>query len=516
MAITAGWLRNFFWRKSNPEKGEQLEGPRSLSNESNVALSEGRSLEVSTVFSCIRLLSEIIGSLSLGFYERRGPGKRIARDDHPLAQLLMAPNPFMTGQEYMEAIAAQLCGWGNAYSMVDRNDAKRPVFLWPLQPANMQVIRNGFDSLTYRYTHHDKVKDLEQSRVVHTKGFGTDGIIGLSPLGHARQVLGVQVAAEQYAAKFYAGGGLPSGVMMLDKPLTPQQRKDLLANYGPLVQGEVGGNSLWVLEAFAKYQPISISPEDAQMLMTRQFQVGEIARIFRVPLFLLMEMEKSTSWGTGLEQQNLAFLTYTLRPYLTRIENSLNRWLLSDTERKQFYFEFNIESLLRADSKTRFEVYSSAVQNGLASRNEIRAKENMEPFEGGNVFTVQSNLTPIDKLGKEPTPTASPAAPTAEPGKERRAPQVVVLQTGDSKTADAIKGLATSEQAVAQSLEALAPALDALADEGARANRQQSLTQKVLTDGLAAVKQEIGKPRKAVVDKDGNPIGTVPVDKLEE
>lgn len=511
MAITAGWLRNFFWRKANPERGEQLEGPRSLANESAVALSEGRSLEVSTVFSCIRLLSEIVGSLSLGFYERQGPGRRIARDDHPLAQLLMAPNPFMTGQEYIEAIAAQLCGWGNAYSMVDRNDAKRPVFLWPLQPSNMQVIRNGFDSLTYRYTHHDKVKDLEQSRVVHTKGFGTDGIIGLSPLGHARQVLGVQVAAEQYAAKFYAGGGLPSGVMMIDKPLTPKQREDLKANYGPLVQGEGGGNSLWILEAFAKYVPISISPEDAQMLLTRQFQVGEIARIFRVPLFLLMEMEKSTSWGTGLEQQNLAFLTYTLRPYLTRIENSLNRWLLSDAERKKFYFEFNIESLLRADSKTRFEVYSSAVQNGLSNRNEVRAKENMEPFEGGDVFTVQANLLPIAKLGEQRE--AAPPAQFPPTGKD--GPQVVVVQPTDIKTTEAMREMTAGHEKVVEGMKALTPVLADLADEKARGNRLETALGKAMTEGFDGMKRELNKPRLAVFDEKGDPIGTRSVDSLE-
>lgn len=397
-AFLKGWLTRF---TANPERGQQIDGPSPNWNESEVTLTDDRKLQISTVFSCIRLLTESIGSLPVCVYKRTEGGREKA-EDHPVYRLLYEPNPFMTGQEFLEALAMQLVGWGNSYSLIAKNDDGKPMEAWPLASSKMTVERVGYERIIYRYNHEKGPVEYSSDKILHVKGFGGDGVVGLSPLSYAAQSLGLTVAAEKYSAAFFKNGGRPSGVLQVEKPMNPQQRKDIRDRYQGLTGGDSGtGNSLWVLDAFAKYQPISISPEDAQLLVTRQLQVGEIARIFRIPLFLLMEMEKSTSWGTGLEQQNIAFLTYTLRPYLTRIEHAMDRWLFTEAERKAgYYVEFNVEGLLRGDSTARAAYYSQMVQNGLMTRNEVRAKENLEPHGGADDLTAQTNLAPVAMLGE--------------------------------------------------------------------------------------------------------------------
>ncbi len=408
------WARIFSYGLRNPEKGIQS-GEVGTAPVGLEPVSDERALQISVVFSCIRLIAEICGSLPLDMYERLPGGrrKRVLRNEHWLPELLAEPNPMMTAQEFWESVFAQVCSWGNFYGLRTNSiDKGRVLELWPLKPDCMVVERDGFSKMKYRYSYSgmNSQKDLTQSDVWHVKGFGMDGFMGLSPLSVARQAMGLSVAAENYAGSFYANGGKPSGVLTIDKVLTKEQRDNVRERFGPMAEG--GANKLWVLEAGAKYQQITIPPEDAQMLGSRQFQVGELARIFRIPLFLLMEMEKSTSWGSGLEQQDLAFLKYTLRPYLTRVEESIGRWLLTPAERQKYYVEHNLEGLLRADSKARAEFYASAGQNGWMTRNEIREKENRDPMDGGDDLTVQSNLVPIGKLGQpDPLDVALAAEP---------------------------------------------------------------------------------------------------------
>lgn len=396
------WLRWASFGLYNPEKGKLTSAPVHLGNSAGAVVTDARAMQIAAVWSCIRLISETCASLPREVYRRKKSGTREKATDHWLSALIHEPNPMMTSQEYWEVVFMHIASWGNSYNLRDNiRYGERVKYLWPLRPEAMCVERDGFRALRYQYTMagSGEVKDLAQPDVLHVKGFGSDGVIGLAPLAMARQALGLAVSADDYAGSFFANGGKPSGVLMIDKTLTKEQRQQVRKQFSPMAEG--GANKLWVLEAASKYQPISIPPEDAQMLQTRQFQIAEIARFFRVPLFLLMEMEKSTSWGSGLEQQNIAFLTYTLRPYLTRVENSINRWLLTDAERDQYFVEHNVEGLLRADSKARAEFYSTMVQNGLMKRNEVRDKENLPPVEGGDQLTAQTNLAPLDKLGQE-------------------------------------------------------------------------------------------------------------------
>ena len=539
-----GWFSGLF---TNPERGVQKAEPSNQTTEANIVVTDERSLMVPVVFSCIRLISEIVGVLPLHVYKRLEKGRQ-RDDEHPIARLIEEPNPLMTAQEFKEAVALQIAGWGNSYSRVDRNSEGVPQFLWPLVPSKMQPERKGFDGIEYKYS-HDAIEQTTypQERILHFKGFGSDGVMGLSPLGYARQALGVQIAAEQYAASFYKSGGKASSIYTPDKPFTSDQRDNFQKWLNEIAKSQ--GSGVWALPVPGKWHDVSIPPEDAQMLVTRQFQIGEIARIFRIPLFLLMEMEKSTSWGTGLEQQNLAFLTYTVAPYIKRIESVMNRRLFTDAERKTHYVEFNVDALLRTDSKTRAEVHSIRVQNGLLSRNESRAQDNLEPFAGGDEYTAQTNLAPVDKLAEI---AAKPApAPAQDAGKSL---QPVILQVdamqdvaaGMKAVAGAVEGtnrthkeIITAVDAFASDAKELPKALKAaqkasesvsaglesvkrgeaeiarvmgeMAKETARSN---AATVTALKDGMMAVVKEVARPRRVVLDKDGNPLGTEPVDKL--
>ncbi|MNF80501.1 Phage portal protein [compost metagenome] len=236
--------------------------------------------------------------------------------------------------------------------------------------------------------------------MMHTRGFGTDPMCGLSPLAMGRNVFGAAMAADESASKMFANGMKLGGVLSTDQILNKAQREDIREDMAAKFAGAVNTGKTMVLEAGMKYQQVSMTPEDAQMLQTRAFNVEEICRWFRTPPWMVGHTSNSTSWGTGMEQQMLGFLSFTLLPWMKRIEQSINRRLLRPDERRRFYAKFNVEGLLRADSAARASFYSSMTQNGIYTRDDCRIKENLAPM-GGNAakLTVQSNMLPIDKLG---------------------------------------------------------------------------------------------------------------------
>jgi len=397
-----GGIASAFWRAlgwggiSNKETGEQRSEPGTRSSESGIVVSDERAMQVSAVWSCARLITETVGSLPLGVFERTEDGRE-AIENHYLYELFrVSPNSMMTPQEFREAMTLQLVLWGNAYAKIDWA-GKRPLSLTPMRPDCMTVVR-GDGGLTYHYKTDKGVHVFNKANILHLKGFSVDGIVGLSTLGYASHVLGLTVSSDKYAAKSFSSGGRPVGVLTTDKLLTTDQRTQLRDIYGNINADDSDGT--WVLEAGLQYQAITIPPGDMQMLQSRQFQLAEIARIFRVPSYLINDTEKSTSWGTGIEQQNIGFLTYTLRPYLSRWESAISDSLLDRAGRRKYIVSHNVEGLLRADSAARSALYASAAQNAWMTRNEIRQKENLPPKEGGDELTVQVNMTPLQDLPK--------------------------------------------------------------------------------------------------------------------
>ena len=265
----------------------------------------------------------------------------------------------------------------------------------------MEVDRLENRTLRYKYPNALGVpQELQATRVLHLRGFSTDGYMGLSPLALAREALGVTIGAENYAASFYATGGRPSGVMTAEKPLNDKQREQIRKEYGGMADGGTD-KRFWLLEGDLKYQAITVNPQDMQMLQTRAFQIAEIARMFGVPLFLLMETEKSTTWGTGVEQLNLGFLIYTLWPYLNRMRCTFNRKVIPEQFRATLSIDHDLAAFLRMDSKALAEYLSSLVQNGLMTRNEARATYlKLAPVIGADELTAQVNMAPLGRLGQ--------------------------------------------------------------------------------------------------------------------
>jgi len=307
----------------------------------------------------------------------------------------------MSPQEFREAMTLQRVLWGNAYGLIEWNDAKTEVIsIVPLRPEHMEVIRGG-DGLVYHYATEKGIKVYSQLSVFHLKGFSVDGVMGLSPLSYSRNTMGISVSADTYASKSFANGGVPGGVLTFDKFLTNEQRIEAAKLYEGISATAQNSNKLWVLEGGSKYEPISISPDDMQMLQSRTFQLSEIARFYGVPSHLINDTEKSTSWGTGLEQLDLGFLKYTLQAYLTDWEDGIRHQLMPITDRRKYFAEHDVEAFLRTDAKTRAEVNSINTQNAIMTRNEARKTVNLPRIEGGDKLTAQVNLVPLDKLGED-------------------------------------------------------------------------------------------------------------------
>lgn len=357
-------------------------------------------LQLSAAMACVRLISQTLGTLPLGFFERKPDGTRAAAPRHPLYELLHnQPNADMTAVQFWEVVLVSLLLWGNAYAE-KTTSAGRLVSLEFLQPQRVAVRRLTTGELEYRYTGTDgRQRVIDEGSMWHIRGFSVDGTMGVSAIQAGAHVFGAAMAADEASAKVFANGMNVGGVLSTDQILSKENRNTFRTNMQAEFSGAMNAGKTMLLEAGMKYQQVPMNPEDAQLLGTRAFNVEEICRWFGVPPFMVGHSEKSTSWGTGIEQQMIGFLTFSLAPWLRRIEQSIRKDLLAPAERAVYFAEFAVEGLLRADSAARAQFYSTMAQNGFMTRNEGRAKENLAPLPGGDVLTVQSNLVPLDQLG---------------------------------------------------------------------------------------------------------------------
>lgn len=356
-----------------------------------------KSLQLSAVWACVRLLSESVSTLPLRLYERRADGSRVAATEHPFYRLLtVSPNAEMTPARFILMIVASIALRGNAF-VEKKRVGSRIVALVPLLPQCMVVKRLDTGRLEYTYTENGKQRVIGEKDLMHIRGFGLDGVCGLHPVSTGRDIFGGAMSAEEAAGKVFAQGMQASGILSTDQKLNPQQRAELAESLGRFM-GSPNAGKVMVAEYGMKYQGITIDPEAAQMLETRNFAIEEICRWFRVPPFMVGHMDKQSSWTSTIEGMNLQWLTNGLRPLLENIEQEISRCLLDNDGR--YFAEFSVEGLLRADSAGRASYYTTGLQNGWMSRNEVRRLENLPPIPGGDVYTVQSNLLPIDQLGQ--------------------------------------------------------------------------------------------------------------------
>ena len=370
-------------------------------------VNERTSMQMTAVYSCVRILSEAVASLPLNVYRYTDTGGKEKAFDHPLYRLLHdEPNPEMSSFIFRETLMTHLLLWGNAYAQIIRNGKGEVIALYPLMPDRMTVDRDSNGGLYYKYrksnddapTMESGVVSLAPSDVLHVPGLGFDGLVGYSPIAMAKNAIGLAIAAEEYGSKFYANGAAPSGV--LEHPGTLKDPTRVRDSWNSTFGGSTNSHKVAVLEEGMKYTPISISPNEAQFLETRKFQINEIARIFRVLPHMVGDLEKSSF--SNIEQQSLEFVKYTLDPWVIRWEQALYRTLLTEEEKKTYFFKFNVEGLLRGDYQSRMQGYAIARQNGWMSANDIRELENLNPLseeEGGNAYLINGNMIPINLAG---------------------------------------------------------------------------------------------------------------------
>lgn len=368
-------------------------------------VSADKILQLTTAWRCCQIISQTTSMLPRKLYQKGSDDSRIEIKDDLNTVLCVRPNSMMSALKYWEMQEMCVCLWGNGYSKILRI-GDRVVGLEPLLPSCMTVVIDGKD-LKFVYTDKGKQTTYLQHEIFHIKGLTLDGIMGLSPISYANQLMGLSIAADKAASSSFRNGMRPAGALKLSNFLTKEQRIDVKENIVAPFAGAMGSGKTLVLEGGMEWQQVSFNPIDAELLGTRKFQQETIAGWYGVPAWLAGISNSGTSnFGTGLEQQNLGFLTYTLSSYISEIESAVNTQLLTPAQRaKGIYLEHSLEGLLRADSAGRASYYSTMTQNGIMKRNEARKKENLPPAAGGDILTVQSNLIPLDMLGKTNTPT---------------------------------------------------------------------------------------------------------------
>ncbi|BCJ90033.1 portal protein [Terrihabitans soli] len=376
-------------------------------------------MKLSAFWAGVRLISETMATLPGGMYERMPDGSRRPRPDHPLHELLtISPNADQTPVEFWEGQVAPVCIVGNSYAE-KQYIGDRLVALRPLPFDTTRPFRKSDGSLHFRGVDRGKTFELPESKVFHLKGFGAGGDMGLSPVSHARNSLGGAMDTDEAAARMFGTGLRAAGFLLSPQTLSPKQRGDAQKNLIDPLSGPEGEGKIGLLEAGWKWQPTSIMAKDAEMILSRKFNVEDICRWLGIPPVLIGHAaEGQTMWGSGIEQIMIGWLTLGLRAYIKRNESAVNKRLVPVAERGRIYFEYNIDGLVRADSAGRANLMSTLVQNGLRTRNEMRALDNFPPRPDADELTVQSNLTPLKKLGLTPVPRPVPNTVPADDEEE--------------------------------------------------------------------------------------------------
>jgi HK97 family phage portal protein len=388
-AAIDGWVRSFTLRDK-----ELYAGP--MDNDAGASVTAKSVMQLDAAWSCVRLISETIATLPLSMFERTSGGKRIA-PQHALHFVIHdQPNVDSTASVFWEAMVASMLlrGAGRAEKLYA---GPRLVGLSFLDPDKLVITRDADGRRIYLYPRpNGTMREIAADRIWTIPGFTLDGVNGVSVIAYGAKVFGAAIAAEKAAAQTFRNGLLQTIYYKIATFLKPGQRDEFKKNLaGAIERGEAP-----LLEGGTEAGTLGINPADAQLLESRAFSVESICRWFRVPPWMVGHTEKSTSWGTGIEQQMIGFLTFTLGPWLRRIEQAISKDLLTPAERLRYYPKFAVEGLLRADSAARAAFYAAMVNNGILTRDEVRELEDREPM-GGNaaVLTVQSAMTTLDAIG---------------------------------------------------------------------------------------------------------------------
>ena len=385
--FTQGLRRVFGYQQTSPHIDANTAEPVTFDS----------AMQISTVWACVKLLSETISSLPLTIYKVNENGRKKDKN-HPLTLLFdRKPNRYQTKVEFFETVILNLVTSGNAYCYIERL-GDRIVSIMPLMSAQMEVelLRNG--SIVYKYTQGEEISIFAESSIWHIKLLG-NGITGLSPLAYQRKTLGIAQASETAVTNILKNGGRRSGVLKLDKWVTQEQRNILKESYKNLAEG---GERLMILEGGADFDPIALSPQDIELLESRKFQIGEICKWYGIPSIMINDTSSSTVWGSGIEQIVQGFYKLSLRPLMEKIEASIICNLMTANEGSSREVEFDFEALTRSDMKSRYESYRIGIYGGFLTPNEVRLQEGKEPKVGGDELFMQGANMAIEDIVNQP------------------------------------------------------------------------------------------------------------------
>ncbi len=398
------------------EKRASIEGPLPLTaarvaewfegapTSAGVSVSNEGALKLAAVWACVRVISEDIASLPLVTYQRLERGKERARSHNLYPILHDEPNPYMTAMQLRETMQGHVLNWGNAYANIERDNNGRPLYLWPLRPDRMDtpVVSSAG---TLLYTYHlpsGEPRALTQSEVLHVRGLSPDGIMGYSPIQQHREALALSLATMQFGNRFFANDSRPGGILQAKQRLSDEAANRMKTSWEAAHQGLTRSHRVAVLEEGVEWKQVGIPPEDSQWLQTREFQIQETTRIFRMPPHKVQDLSRATY--SNIESQSIQYVTDTLRPWLIRWEQQINKDLLMPGEKRRYFVEHLMDALLRGETLARFQAYQYGLQNGIYNPNEVREFENLNPFEGGDVHLQMQNMTPYGTLPAEPAP----------------------------------------------------------------------------------------------------------------
>lgn len=353
-------------------------------------------LQLSAVWACVRIIAEAIGAMPIRVWRIDEAGNKSLASDHWLNILFNSPNRHQTRNEFFETLVINLLLAGNSYVRYDRNAQGRVTSMMPMMATQTEVTLTRDGARTYAFTSGVKVAVFGQDAVWHVPLMPSNGVVGLSPLEYGARTMGIAMAAEDRVATLAANGFKPSGVLMLDKTLKPEQRVQIREQFSDLAEGQ--GDPLKVLEAGMKYQQISLAPKDVQLLETRRFSTEDIARFFGVPSVLINDTSASTVWGTGIGEIKEGFYTLTIQPLLERLESSISKWLIPNSERRTIRVEFDFSRLLRGSEATRVDTMTKAVTGNLLTIDEARERfDELAPAPDGvgSRMYAQSQMIPI-------------------------------------------------------------------------------------------------------------------------
>jgi HK97 family phage portal protein len=404
------YFRTFFTPNKTTEKRGFLDQMSRYASGSAISVSTDSAMSFAAVFAAIRILSESVAQLPIQLCERDANGDKTIRNDHPLYNLIhRKPNGYMTTYIFMQKIITDLCTNGNSYVQIVRNNTAQPLELLPLQADQMSV-KQIDGKYFYQYSGGNSGQTIfEADDLLHFKGLTTDGLIGLSPIDTCANSIGWGLSLEKYGNTYFQNGAKVSGVLQTDRSLSTEAvdrlRNSFNANYSNIGDS----NKTLILEEGLKFSGISLSNEASQFLVSRQFSIEEIARIFNLPPHLLRDLSKSSF--SNIQEQSREFVQYSLMPYLKMIESEINGKLFKQTEIGKIFVEFNVNALLRGNPKDRSEYYRTMLNIGAMSINEIRQKENLNAIEEGDNLFMQMNMTTLTNIVEGQPVEEAPAPP---------------------------------------------------------------------------------------------------------